>query len=315
MRRLCVILAAVLLLGWAGCRETPAPRQGEAPAPRPSGPAKIQVPGCENVWALQGGLISGGEPRGEAAYRALAALGVKTILSVDGARPDAEAARKFGIRYVHLPIGYDGIKRDRGLEIARVARDLPRPLYVHCHHGKHRGPAAAATALVALGEATCDEAASWMKKAGTSQDYWGLYADVKAFRATAQEIDAADGSFPEANVVAGLTKAMTEIDLRWENLALAREAGWAAPPDHPDIDPAHEVLQVRELFRELARDQAVQKRPEDFRVLLSEAEQSAADLETTVRSRDQAGADAARTRLDDTCKRCHQAYRNSPSGR
>ncbi len=307
MFRLRTTLAIVALLFFTGCRETP--------APRPSRPAKLDVAACENVWRLRGDVYSGGEPRGEAAFRALSALGVRTILRVDGARPDVEAARKFGIRYVHLPVGYDGIPRARALAIARAARDLPRPLYVHCHHGKHRGPAAAAVALVALGEATGDEAASWMERAGTSHDYWGLYADVKACCATAQEIDAADATFPEVSVVAGVTRAMTEIDARWENLALAREAGWAVPPGHPDIDPAHEALQVRELFQELGRDQAVRERPNDFRLLLSEAERSAAELESAVRSGDRGSADAARDRLDGSCKACHRTYRDPPGNR
>ena len=39
----------------------------------------------------------------------LADMGVKTILSVDGKTPDVEAAKKLGMRYVHVPIQYRGI--------------------------------------------------------------------------------------------------------------------------------------------------------------------------------------------------------------
>src|SRR5262245_48277837 len=96
-------------------------------------------------------VISGGLPEGEAAFQDLAALGIKTIISVDGATPDVATAKKHGLRYVHLPHGYDGISAARAAELAKAVRDLPGPIYIHCHHGKHRSPAAAAVACVAAG--------------------------------------------------------------------------------------------------------------------------------------------------------------------
>ena len=74
-------------------------------------PERLDLPGLENVYRLGPQLYSGGEPRGEEAFAALRALGIKTAISVDGATPDTETAQKFGIRYVHLPVGYDGIPR------------------------------------------------------------------------------------------------------------------------------------------------------------------------------------------------------------
>lgn len=301
MKHLVRALVPVLIL-LSACHQP----QRHDPAARPD------VAGCENVWRLSERVYSGGDPRGEEGFRALAALGVQTILSVDGATPDLETARKCGLRYVHLPIGYDGIPRARALSIARAVRDLPGPIYVHCHHGKHRGPAAAAMALVALGEVSAEQGASLMERAGTSETYWGLYADVRGCRATQAEIDAADSSFPEKSVVSGLTATMTAIDERWERLSLAREAGWKTPPDHPDIDPPHEALQIREHFTELARQDAVRSRPTDFQGWLSEADSRAADMEAALRRSDGASANTARARVEDTCKRCHDAYRNRP---
>ncbi len=274
--------------------------------------ARLDVAGCENVWRLSERVYSGSDPHGEEGFRALAAIGVKTIVSVDGATPDVETARRCGLRYVHLPIGYDGIPRARALEIARAVRDLPGPVYVHCHHGKHRGPASATIALVALGEIPGEEGASLMERAGTSQTYWGLYADVRTCKATKAEIDAADASFPEKSAVSGLTATMTAIDERWERLSLAREAGWSQPPDHPDIDPPHEALQLREHFTELARQEAVRARPAEFLTWLSQAETGAVELEASLRRSDASSADAAHARVDDSCKRCHDAYRNRP---
>ena len=75
---------------------------------------------------------------------------MQTVISVDGAKPDLEAARKHGLRYVHLPHGYDGVPAPRGDELAIALRTLEGPIYVHCHHGKHRSPAAAGVAWVTV---------------------------------------------------------------------------------------------------------------------------------------------------------------------
>src|SRR5262245_18100801 len=62
--------------------------------------------GIHNVVCYASGLISGGVPEGHEGLETLHAMGVKTIVSVDGATPDVEGARKLGMQYVHLPISY-----------------------------------------------------------------------------------------------------------------------------------------------------------------------------------------------------------------
>ena len=71
--------------------------------------AETAKPAIENIHPLTPQLISGGQPKGDAAFSQLAEMGVKTIVSVDGAKPDLELAKKHGLRYVHIPIGYDGV--------------------------------------------------------------------------------------------------------------------------------------------------------------------------------------------------------------
>ena len=51
-------------------------------------------PVIENVHPLTPQLISGGQPKGDAAFSKLAEMGVKTVVSVDGAKPDFELAKK-----------------------------------------------------------------------------------------------------------------------------------------------------------------------------------------------------------------------------
>ena len=146
----------------------------------------INDPRLDHAYRLTEKLFSGAEPRGEAAFTALKELGVKSIISVDGRTPDVELARKFGLRYVHLPIGYDSVPVARSLQLAKAFQEFDGPTYIHCHHGMHRGPAAAATACVVAGLFNNDEALAAMKKAGTGDNYIGLWHSARtAKRASA----------------------------------------------------------------------------------------------------------------------------------
>ena len=258
-------------------------------------------------------MLSGSSPDGDAGFRSLQELGVRTIISVDGARPDIERAHQFGMRYVHLPIGYDGVPRQQMLRIARAVRDLPGKVYVHCHHGKHRGPAAAISAQRCL-EPRCsaDEAMEFLQQAGTEPHYRGLFASVEqAGVVDSQELEAVPAEFPEVAEVGGLVQAMVAIDQRWDNLSAIRAAKWSVPPDHADLDPPHEALQLREQFREAARLREVSGKPELFRKLLAEAESACGDLESSLREpKDSAKAETAYARCRDSCNRCHEQFRD-----
>jgi protein tyrosine phosphatase (PTP) superfamily phosphohydrolase (DUF442 family) len=113
----------------------------------------LAIPGVHNAFRATDRIYSGSQPEGEEAFAAFARLGVKTIVSVDGSKPDVEAARKHGLRYVHLPYGYDGIPTNRMVELVKLAAEGSGPLFVHCHHGRHRGPAAVAV--------MCEASAGW----------------------------------------------------------------------------------------------------------------------------------------------------------
>src|SRR5262245_18303188 len=207
----------------------PGPFPGAGPV-RPA-PVKVEAAGLPNVYRITDQLYSGGTPGGDAGFAALKKLGVKTVISVDGARPDVERARKHGLRYVHLPIGYDRVTQDQALRLARAARDLAGPVYIHCHHGEHRSPAAAAVVLLCLdGQCPVEAAVRVMKQAGTDPHYRGLYASPAALRRpTKADLDRAPADFPEVAKVTALATLMVGIEQRWDHLKLVRAAGWKAP--------------------------------------------------------------------------------------
>jgi len=119
-----------------------------------------------NVFRATPKIFSGSSPDNEAGFAEIAKLGVKTMVSVDGGRPDVETAKKFGLKYIHLPIGYDGIPSNRVVELVKAAQTLEGPIYVHCHHGLHRGPAAVAVMCEAVAGWSTNLAEQWLKRAG-----------------------------------------------------------------------------------------------------------------------------------------------------
>lgn len=318
MRRVAAVGLFVAIVTASGCRR---PIADSEPAPMPTSaaaadPPPIALAGLHNVFRITDRMYSGSSPEGDEGFQSLQTLGVKTILSVDGARPEVERARKFGLRYVHLPIGYDGVSPEQGLRLAKAVRDLPGPVYLHCHHGKHRGPAAAAVVHLCLDDqCSVATAVAEMRRAGTDPHYAGLYAaPEKLRRPRADELDKIAADFPEVAQVPALAQLMVGIDQRWDNLKQARTAGWKTPADHPDIDPPHEALQLREHFREMARLADAKSRPDDFKRSLAESEQEAAALEEALRARPIPASvlDKSFAALRDRCTSCHSHYRDVP---
>jgi protein tyrosine phosphatase (PTP) superfamily phosphohydrolase (DUF442 family) len=267
-----------------------------------------------NYRRLSERMISGASPETDADFAYLAAEGVKTIVSVDGARPDVEAAARHGLRYVHVPIGYDGIPREKQVVLAKAFRELPGPFYVHCHHGKHRGPAACMIGRMALDGITPEQAVAEMKDRGTDPRYRGLYAVPTTFREpTPEELAAAPSEFPAAVVVSGMTEAMVHVDATWERLKAVRKTSWKTPADHPNVEPAHEATILAEHFRELARTDDVARRDEAFRRHLKASEDAAWELSAALRAGalDAKKAAEAFDSIASSCAKCHTAYRDN----
>jgi protein tyrosine phosphatase (PTP) superfamily phosphohydrolase (DUF442 family) len=281
-------------------------------------PERVEAPGIENLYRLSPRLLSGGQPEGGEAFRALADLGVRTIVTVDGAVPDLESAARYGIRYVHLPVGYDGIPEGRAAALVKAARTLPGPIYVHCHHGKHRGPAAAAICAIAIEGWDRESARAWLELAGTSPDYAGLFASVAAFEPpTAEELASLpESALTERAEVPDLVEAMVDVDSRWEHLKAVVDAGFRPPPEHPDLDPPHEALMLAEHYRELRRLDESEGRGEAFLDRLGAAERNALSLRDALRPPpdgepiDREAASAAFKAAGADCKACHVTFRD-----
>ncbi len=282
---------------------------------------KLTTQHLPNAVRVHPQVISGGLPEGLAAFEELRSLGVKTVISVDGAQPDLATAEKCGLRYVHLPHGYDGIPATRAAELAKAVRDLPGPVYIHCHHGKHRSPAAAAVACVAAGLIVPGEALSVLQIAGTSPHYRGLFESARSVKPLGQAVlDELVADFPATAKLPAMAEAMVALEHTHDHLQAFEKAGWKPLPQQPDLSPDHEALLLREHYTELLRTKAVQQQPERFRQLLTDGETHARALEDALRAWASAEAKAAQPpvisqsfkAVNDNCKACHQEFRDVP---
>src|SRR4051794_15740036 len=103
------VVRALFVLSVLGC----SPRAQDDPSTPRETPSEdirpLEVEGLHNVFRVSARVYSGSVPEGDEGFASLHSLGIKTVISVDGMQPDVEAAGRYGLGYVHLPFGYDGV--------------------------------------------------------------------------------------------------------------------------------------------------------------------------------------------------------------
>ncbi len=287
-RRCCIAVLMCLLVwgAWLAAQDQPA-----APPP---------ITGIDNLRHVAPGLLSGSQPEGAAAFEELARRGVKVILSVDGATPDVEAAHQSGLRYVHVPISYGPIQPQQRADLVEAIKTAGGPVFFHCHHGQHRGPAAAAYCGMAMGKLSEAEALAVLKAAGTRADYTGLWDAVRKFEPPTVHA----GPLVEAAEVKPITGAMVRIDHHWTGIEQQVKANQMV--DAKEF--SREALLLAEEFRELPRTSP--STDEKFKTLMQTAIDATEELHRAAEKHDLDAIQAASKQILQTCIDCHARYRN-----
>jgi protein tyrosine phosphatase (PTP) superfamily phosphohydrolase (DUF442 family) len=320
-------LACAAVLAIAACgstSETPASASA-LPAPVAAAPiastqtvpaeptldADGHVAGIENFRKWSDKIAQGGQPAGEVAFRNLAAMGYRTIVSVDGARPDVAMATKYGLHYVHVPFGYDGVPKSAQTRIVKAVESADGPVFIHCHHGVARGPAGAIIARVAVDGISGEEAAKELKESGCSDHYAGLYRDVAAAVApTAAELAAVPSVLPEYVSPGTLAEQMALLDRTWARVGAAKTASWAAPAGRADVVPSSEARVLWEHFREIGRLGDIENHGPEFLTNLQKAEDAGHALEDALDKGDKDAATKNFGVIKQTCDACHARWRD-----
>ena len=302
-------LCGAILLAYPGVAATSLGLETESEPPVAS--ETVELSGLQNVLRVGPDLVNGSAPENDAGFDSLQRLGIKAIVCVDGGAPDIERASARGIRCVHLPIGYDGVDPEQARRLMRAVRDLPKPIYMHCLHGKHRSPAAAGVVAVGLGWMSPEAALGVLRTAGTSPKYEGLYESVRTtVPISMAELDSVPADFPERATITDLVKGMVEIGEVFEHLEKLEDLGWKAPADHPDLDPRNEARILRELLTQLITEEADRRRPEGFVAGLRKAQSAAAGLLDAFKAGHGPNDSTSLNRVRISCQSCHERFRD-----
>lgn len=302
-------LILVLVVACAGVAHS---RAAEDPVADPA--LKIHpVPG-------QPYLLFGSAPSSPDDFQALSMLGVQIVISVDGASPMMEAAGETSIKFAHVPVGYDTITRAEIASILKVIQANPdQKVFLHCHHGKHRAPAAIASSLVSCGKWTHEQGIALLKKAGTSPDYPGLYSAVRHARPISSDrIDKAP--FPPPSVPPNsIIDVMTRMDHHFDYLKKLSKK--ASPPTKGNDSiqmhiPRNHAKLLHEQFLEWNRSIRNSSKHDfqpDFLNLLDQGENLSESLFRAIPASNPATNTEfhkALQSLQNNCRSCHRTFRN-----
>jgi cytochrome c556 len=269
--------------------------------------------GLHNVVTYAPDLVCGGVPEGREGLHTLAAMGIKTVISVDGAVPDVATRRiaRHALRAPADPLRH-GITAERAKQTRASGQQLPGPVYLHCHHGKHRSAAALGSALVLAGKLTPEQAMDRMKVSGTAKEYTGLWAAVQNARPIdASELKADPKSFPSVSKVSGMVATMTEIDNVFDNVKVANKAEWTVPKDHPDLVPQKETKRLAALFAQIAKEPDCAKFGAEFAAKMERSVAASKALDEALLANDLTTAKAQYLLIEKGCKECHKAHRDN----
>jgi hypothetical protein len=146
-----------------------------------------------------------------------------------------------------------------------------------------------------------------LKKAGTSENYPGLWRDVEAFTKPGPGEE-----LPELVSVAdvdSMAAAMAKIDRATDNLKLFAAADWGVLDDHPDLAAAQEARKAKEGF-EASLEKLAEESDEQLRSWLGESLSTAEVLEAALQRQDTVQTTEHFEALQEACKTCHANYRN-----
>jgi protein tyrosine phosphatase (PTP) superfamily phosphohydrolase (DUF442 family) len=278
----------------------------------------------------------GAQPEDNADFQYLQDLGIRTIISVDGATPQVDTAKDFGLRYVHFPLGYDGVSENRRLELAKAFESLARPIYVHCHHGKHRAPTAAAVGLISLGEISVERGQAIQAEAGTSPRYRGLLESVSSCTPlTPQQLESIEVEFnsvaptqPLVTLMVQLDEAFLELESRQiQNWPIANDSNIdsskASSSDSSSKGSAKKFVKtsaevrLHELLQEYRRGADYKRVDHGYRTHLDRAWTAAtllrAAVETLPKNHSTAAPEATKNllALKSRCNACHTQFRDT----
>lgn len=297
-----IIAAGLALSGCSGSQSTTSKADASTLSPHESH-------ALHNLHQLTPDLYSAAEPVGDPAYAELAALGIKTVISVDGIAPNKQLAQRYGIEVVHIPTTYDGITETQSRALAHAMATMPRPIFVNCHHGKHRGPAALCVGAIGSGDITNTQAMEFMTISQTSPKYKGLWKAAETAKPLSDsELHDDSIVLVEAAVIDDFVEGMAELSRLGDLLNDCADNGFRAPENHPDLAPISLAGQIHNIFRDLEDDKETIEGGPKFLELLRNSRDLASMLEKQIERDEIKNANQTIQLLFESCSDCHNQF-------
>ena len=136
----------------------------------------------ENFGKVSDSYYRGAQPRGDD-FRALASLGIKTIIDLaeEGDRAEEANAKSAGMQFVRIPLTTHAAPSPQVIAqfMALVTNPINQPVYVHCIGGRHRTGVMTAIYRMTLDGWDAGRAFEEMKKYKFGATF--LHPELKAF--------------------------------------------------------------------------------------------------------------------------------------
>ena len=184
---------------------------------------------------------------------------------------------------------------------------LEKPIFVHCHHGKHRGPSAAALLAMMSGACGKGDAMTILQLCGTNQKYSGLWDSVRNYEAPTQRI-----LLPSLNSRENIdpaTASMVRLGEVMDNLSVLQKAGGKVDSGLSVGEVTELTVLLHEELREFKR-LASSDRPAEFSRYLDDILKSSKILVKVLDVRDVDRVSILMKDIRQNCSSCHQKFRN-----
>lgn len=151
-------------------------------------PAVLPAIGIDNFGVISDTYYRGAQPKGRPAYERLAALGIRTVVDLQGdyatqtyARTEEADVRAAGMKFHRIPMTTRTPPTAEQLEsfLAIVNDPANQPVYVHCKGGRHRTGVMTAVFRMTGDNWSADQAYQEMKRFDFGPSF--LHPEFKEF--------------------------------------------------------------------------------------------------------------------------------------
>jgi protein tyrosine phosphatase (PTP) superfamily phosphohydrolase (DUF442 family) len=177
----------------AASSPTAAPGQGagsSVPADRSTAGRRVAMrisglPGLSNVGRLAPGIYRGAQPKAEG-YRALKAMGIRTVVNLRSRHSERAAVEAAGLRSIEIPMSTTEVSAATVKRVVALMTDPAiQPVFVHCAHGEDRTGVVVAVYRMEVDGWSNAEAEAEMQAFGFNDVWRKLKAFVRAYPAPA----------------------------------------------------------------------------------------------------------------------------------